>query len=257
MKKKYLISSIILFFINFIFIYFSLYFILVINSVISFYCFMKYFLYDIEILNTNCDPLKFLELNKKQYLNNCFAILNMYDKKYEEVFLDNYEKAKMKKHKNNIYNMKLDYLFLKYKILNNEDYELEEKEFQNNWLDNKLLSISEQKYIKFFINKKQKSNCMLNSIIKHFEQGVVYYENEMYDLAKKEFLYVKEYGGTTIYKTQSLNYLDTLKKYKVEKINKERISIFNKYKCYKNSVDFIFCIYLVLIILQIQIGGIF
>ena len=163
----------------------------------------------------------------------------------------------MKKHKNNIYNMKLDYLFLKYKILNNEDYELEEKEFKNNWLDNKLLSISEQKYIKFFINKKQKSNCMLNSIIKHFEQGVVYYENEMYDLAKKEFLYVKEYGGTTIYKTQSLNYLETLKKYKVEKIKKERISIFNKYKCYKNSVDFIFCIYLVLIILQIQIGGIF
>ena len=256
MKKKYLTIAIILFIFNFIFAYFYLYYILVINSIISFYLFIKYFLYDIEILNEQCDPLKFLELNKNkenQSLNNCFAILHMYDKKYENMFLENYNKAKEKKHQNNIYKMRLDYVYLNYRILNNDDSSLEEQEFEDNWLNNKLLSFSEQKYIKHFINKKQKTNCMLDSIMHHFEQGVLYYNNEMFDLAKKEFTYVKEYGGTTIYKIKSMNYLNYLKDYKDIKIKKEKISILKKYKYYKNNIDYIFCIYFVLIILEIQL----
>lgn len=259
MKKKYLITSIIIFFINIPFLFLDLFSCNIIITIISFFYFLKYMLYDINILNNDCDPKNFFEKNKnnhKQNLNNCFAILHMYNNdEYNQLFLSYFEKAKQKKIKNNLYKMKLDYLYLNYKLLNNEDYETELQSFETKWSNNNFLSLKEQKYIKNFI-KNKKPKCMLDSIINHFEKANLFLENGMKELAKSEFEYVEKYGGTTIYKKIASNNLLQLKEYSSnKKIKKDYISFKNKYLCNKYVIDTSFCIYIILFIFIIILGG--
>ena len=78
--------------------------ILIDNNICSIFFFLISFIYaydyllkNINILNQDCDPVKFFEKNKnkeKQYLNCCFAILHMWTEDLNEIFLEYLEKAK-------------------------------------------------------------------------------------------------------------------------------------------------------------------
>ena len=93
--------------------------------IISCVFFIKHRLSNINILNKECDPKKFLELNKNnpfQYLNNCFAILHMYkdNKEMRNLFMKYYTKAESKLFKSDTYKMRLEYALLQFKLLNKE-----------------------------------------------------------------------------------------------------------------------------------------
>lgn len=258
-KKNYLIGAIFFMIINIPFAMLEFWIINLILTFISLVNCINFVLYDIKILNEQCDPKKFLEINKdndKQAMNNCFAILHMYHKEDRELFEKYYEIAKNKPMQNDMYKMKLDYLLLTFKKLNGEDCNNEEKNFDENWSNNKYMSPRLKININKFLNHEKKPQCMLESVVKHFDMGVMYYNTQMYEQAKTEFIYVKNYGGTTIYSENASFYLNDLQRcLAFMPLKPDHISLKNQYLCYRNTIDAVFCGYVVLFILILMIGG--
>ena len=117
MKKRNLIIAFIFIGISIPINYFHLWYVSVILLSYSFFFFIKAILYNINILNEECNPEKFFDENKEkksQYMNCCFALLHNYSIDKKEIFEEYLEKAKQKKWKNNMYQMKLDYLELNF-----------------------------------------------------------------------------------------------------------------------------------------------
>ncbi len=258
--KRNLLIALILFLLSIPFIIFHLWIISICLFGISFIFFIKAMLHNINILNEKCDPIQFFEENKQkknQYMNCCFALLHSYSEDKKEIFEEYLEKAKSKKWKSNLYQMKLDYLALNFHFLNQEANEDEIKEFDINWTNNKYLNILEQKMIhKFLDNNHYKS--MLSSVIGHFDKAISFYETENYDISASEFQYVKKYGGTTVYAKLADEYLSNqLKDVKiVNEIPKDSIHLKEKYYLNKNLIDTYFCLYLIIFIFLINLGGI-
>lgn len=260
MKKKYLIIAIIIFLLNIpiIILNKNSYLISFIITFTSCIFFIKYTISNINILNEECNPKKFLELNKNnslQSLNNCFAILHMYHSKKEdrELFMKYYTKAKNRLFKNDTYQMKLEYLLLNFRMLNNESNLEEAEDFDEKWLNNNFLNKKDKKNIHYFLSN-EKYNCLLSSVTSHFSKGCDLYNQDLYEMAKSEFEYVSKFGGTTIYKEISDKYLDELIEYKSnQKIEKDKISIIDKYLNNKLIIDNCFCLYLILFLLTILI----
>lgn len=259
MKKKNFIIALILIGISIPCIIFRLWIFSIILLFISFFFFMKSILYNINILNEECNPDKFFDENKdkkNQYMNCCFALLHGYSKDKKETFKEYLEKAKEKKWKNNLYQMKLDYLELNFHYLNQEVSNEEVEEFNENWANNKYLNILEKNKINKFLSNKH-CDCMLTSIVNHFQNAINYYETKNYDISVSEFQYVKKYGGTTFYAKIADEYLtNQLKNIKpAYEIKKDTIHIKDRYNLNKNSIDTYFCLYLILFIIMMNLGG--
>lgn len=258
MKRNSLIS-LIMFLLSIPFILLHLWIVSIIFLGISCFFFIKRMLANINILNEECNPVRFLELNKDkqgQEINCCFALLHSYSDDKREIFEEYFKKAEQKRWKNNLYKMKLDYLLLNFHYLNQEENQEEEKIFNENWMKNKYLNFLEQKMIhKFLDNQHYKS--MLSSVIGHFDKAMNLYETENYDLCANEFQYVKKYGGTTIYARLANEYLENqLKDIKItNEIEKDSIYLKDKYYLNKNLIDACFCMYLILFIIMISLGG--
>lgn len=258
-KEKYnLIIAIILFLLNIPLLFFKLWILNIIITFLSFLFFLKYALYNINILNEECNPEKFFELNKdkkSQILNCCFALFHSYSEDKKDIFLEYLNKAKLKKFKSSLYKMKLEYLELNFKVLNGVATEENIKEFEKTWSQD-FLEFRKHKSIMMFLKPSIHQN-MLSSVIVHFENGVDLYNTGMYELSVSEFNYVTTYGGTTIYNKVAKEYLNKLKNYKPYKtIKKDKIKLKDKYYFNKNLIDFYFCLYLILFIFIIKIGGI-
>ena len=259
-KNKYLIISLIFLFLNIPFLFLSdirgIFQIILLS--ISFYFHLKYVLYDINILNEKCDPELFFETNKNkknQTLNNCFALLHMYNEKNEEKFKEYFDKANSKTFKSNFYQMKLDYLNLKYLQLKDEPCQNESIKFNENWLNNKYLTLAEKKSINNFFSNKNKKATKLNSVIYHYEEALICLNFNDYKQAVNHFDYVVRYGGTTYYKKEAENYLKELNIEVSKKIEEKPLSIKQKYLFYKNTIDACFCGYILMFITFIYIGG--
>lgn len=258
--KRNLIIAFILFLLSIPFIIFHLWIFSLFFFGISFFFFIKAMLYNINILNEKCDPVQFFEKNKEkrnQEMNCCFALLHSYSGDKKEIFEEYLKKAKNKKWKNNLYNMKLDYLTLNFHLLNQKINDDEINEFDTNWTNNKYLNIIEQKQIhKFLDNQHYKS--MLSSVIGHFDKAMNFYNTENYDISVSEFQYVKKYGGTTIYAKIANEYLlNQLKDIKVmNEISKDSIHLKERYYLNKNLIDTYFCLYLIIFIIMMNLGGI-
>lgn len=260
-KEKFnLIMAIVLFFISAIFLYLEFWVLCLITLSVSFFFCVEYALRNIDILNEECNPEKFYELNKNkksQVLNCCFALLHGYSDDKKEIFVQKLEDARGRKLKGNLYKMKLDYLQLNFKILTDTVENGDIEEFNLNWTENKFLPLKDSHSINNFLQPSTHYGCMLDSVREHWQRALNYYETQMYSMSVAEFQYVVTYGGTTIYSKASQKYIEELKDYKPERIiPKDKIKKINRYKLNRSLVDFYFCMYIIIFIFFILIGGI-
>lgn len=217
--------------------------------ILSFLFFIKYQLYEINILNEDCNPKLFFERNKnkeKQILNCTYALVYMYKKENENLIEEYIKKSKNNKkyNHNDIYKMKVHYIENYYKVLkgeleNQDDFLLE--------LNNEITTFSNKLRLNRLFNNV---SCNLNVIQKHYENGICYLENNLKEKAYAEFLYVSKKGGTTYYKEISDKYIEDLKDYKTDlKPMKIHISNRNKYSLNENLINFSMIIFISIYIL--------